>query len=265
MTAEQRKARVEFVVGNMLFVLFHEMGHIFITELKLPVLGRDEDAADNFAIIRLLRIGSEFSERVLVEASRGWFLSDRRDRATGDTVAFYDEHDLGQQRAYWIVCMMVGSDPAKYKGLADETKMPEQRREGCKDDFAEASRSWEMVLEPHRRTPDQPKTTIDVRYGEGKGPLAVYARSFSSIHMLDTVAQRASDQYVWPAPFTLETQTCGRPGAHWDEKTRTLTLCYEQGFDFAELYRAYGAAPLVDSSPPQAKSGRPPSPRRAAK
>src|SRR5437868_6462646 len=46
LTEKQRIDRVEFVVGNTLFVLLHELGHVLITELNLPVLGRQEDAAD---------------------------------------------------------------------------------------------------------------------------------------------------------------------------------------------------------------------------
>jgi hypothetical protein len=39
------QALVEFVSGNMLFVLLHEMAHVSITQMGLPVLGRIEDAA----------------------------------------------------------------------------------------------------------------------------------------------------------------------------------------------------------------------------
>jgi len=46
LTPQQRKDLVEFVAGNMLFVVVHEMGHVLITEMGLPVLGREEDAAD---------------------------------------------------------------------------------------------------------------------------------------------------------------------------------------------------------------------------
>jgi hypothetical protein len=45
-------------------------------------------------------------------------------------------------------------------------------------------------------------------------------------------------RYVWPSPFTLEMQSCGRPGSYWDDEARKVTLCYELAFDFAELYRA---------------------------
>jgi Putative metallopeptidase len=89
----------EFVSGNMLFVLLHEMAHVSITQMGLPVLGRMEDAADTYATLRLIRSGSNFSHRVLTEAAQGWFMADRRDQKAGDKVAYYDDHGLNQQRA----------------------------------------------------------------------------------------------------------------------------------------------------------------------
>src|SRR5262249_35976710 len=77
---EKQRDLVEFVVGNMLFVAFHELGHTHVSELGLPVLGREEDAADSFATLALLKMGTTFSTQVLVQAARGWFLTDRRDR-----------------------------------------------------------------------------------------------------------------------------------------------------------------------------------------
>ena len=93
LSEQQRIDRVEFVVGNTLFVLLHEMGHVLIAEMKLPVLGREEDAADTFAALAMLKIGTNFSQRVLAAAAKGWFLSDRRDQQTGAKPLFYD--DLG--------------------------------------------------------------------------------------------------------------------------------------------------------------------------
>jgi hypothetical protein len=66
-----RQARVEFVVGNMLFTLLHELAHGAILEMALPVLGKEEDAADSFAATRLIEIGSEFSDQAVAEAARG--------------------------------------------------------------------------------------------------------------------------------------------------------------------------------------------------
>ena len=239
-----RQQIVEFVNGNILFAILHELGHAAVGEMQLPVLGKDEDAADSFAAVRLIRFGSDFSHRVLVEAAKGWFLSARRDKAEGEQVDYYDMHGLDQQRAYQIVCFMVGSDPIQFRDLADETKLPEDRQKSCARDYSKASSSWDLVLKPHLRSADQPKTNIDVVYGEGRGDrLATIAEIARFIKLLETVAGRSAEVLAWPKPFALEAQTCGFPNAAWVQETRKLTLCYELFADFADLYRTYGAAP----------------------
>src|SRR5262249_19577060 len=117
-THQKMMDTVSFVAGNMLFVLLHETGHALVTEMGLPVLGREEDAADAYATVTMLKFGSSFSNRVLVEAAKGWFLSAERTDRRGEMLAFYDEHGLDWQRAYQIVCLMVGSDPDQFKQLA---------------------------------------------------------------------------------------------------------------------------------------------------
>jgi hypothetical protein len=230
----------EFVSGNMLFVLLHELGHASITQLGLPVLGRMEDAADSFATLTLIRVGSDFSHGVLTAAAKGWFLADRRDRETGLKLAFYGEHGLNLQRAFQIVCVMVGSDEEKFKDLAEEAKLPEARQHTCLGDYSNAAFSWDLLLKPHRRSSDQPKTEFNVVYGPAEGRAEVVERVARSIRLLETVAERASDELAWPAPLTLEMQSCGFPNARWDLRMRTVTLCYELGVEFADLYRDFG-------------------------
>jgi hypothetical protein len=242
LSPKRAQAMVEFIVGNMLFVLMHETGHAAITEMGLPVLGRIEDAADTFAALRLIRIGSDFSHSVLTEAAQGWFMADRRDRDSGDKVAFYDEHQLNQQRAYQIVCLMVGSDADKFKDLAKETKLPEERQESCLGDFSNAAYSWDLLLKPHLRNPDRPRTKIDVIYGPVEGRGAHTRQVLMSVGALETIADHLADQYAWPAPFTLEMASCGFPNARWDLQSHKLILCYELAADFADLYRGYGPA-----------------------
>ena len=66
-----------------------------------------------------------------------------------------------------------------------------------------------MALKAHLRSPDQPKTKIDVDYGDAKGNLAVAAQVLRSIGLLETVSEHTAEAFAWPAPFTLELQTCG--------------------------------------------------------
>jgi len=233
---KQRENVVNFIVGNMLFVMLHELGHGAVAEFNIPITGREEDSADNFAIVNLLRVGNAFSHRILVESARGWFLSDRRDRDDKEPVEYYDEHSLDKQRAYQIVCVMVGSDPVAFKDLADETKLPEDRQKTCKRDYETAVAGWGAVLKPHLRGPEQLKTKIAVAYGDGKGKYDGYAEGFRSLRLLDVVADRLSELFAWPVPFALETQTCGFINAQWVTETHKLTICYELADDFADLY-----------------------------
>ncbi len=240
LTAGERTAVVRFVAGNLLFVVLHELGHGLITEMGLPVLGREEDAADSFATVAMLGMKNEFSERVLADAARGWFLHDRRDRASNAPLAFYDEHSLSQQRAYQIICYMVGADPVKFAALADESGMPPERRASCQGDFSNAEWSWGRVLAPHRRT-TQERTPFAVRYHDSGERYAVIAQTLKFIGLLERVADRASDGFVWRAPVTIEAKSCGASHAQWTVATRTLTVCYEMAAEFAALYQTYSS------------------------
>src|SRR5215470_13508665 len=240
-THQKMMDTVTFIAGNMLFVLLHETGHALVTEMGLPVLGREEDAADAYATVTMLKFGSSFSNRVLVEAAKGWFLSAERTDRRGEMLSFYDEHGLDWQRAYQIVCLMVGSDPDQFKQLADWVQMPEDRQDSCQGDYSNASWSWDTVLKSHRRADDQPKTKIDVVYGEGKGRLDMIAGAFRAIGLLESVADYNADNFVWRAPFTIEVESCGKADAHWDLQSHKLLLCYEMADEFLDLYQDVSA------------------------
>lgn len=240
LSEKQVRDRLEFVAGNVIFAMVHEIGHMLIAEMGLPVLGREEDAADAFATLTGLRLANALSERVLMQSARGWFLSNRRDEKRRIQITFYDEHGLDKQRAYNIVCLMVGSNPEKFHALADMTKLPADRQRTCQGDYASASWSWEKALEPHIRKPDQLKTKIEVGYADGSR-YAVYAKGFREMRLLETLADHLADRFVWRGPIGLEMMSCGLPNAHWDLATRTVSVCYELAADFAEMYRDFAS------------------------
>jgi hypothetical protein len=70
------------------------------------------------------------------------------------------------------------------------------------------------------------------------------------------VAAYSASLYKWPHPFTLKMESCGHPGAYYDDEVRVVMLCYETPFDFAELYRAYVQPQPVAKAVPISTSGR---------
>jgi lipoprotein-anchoring transpeptidase ErfK/SrfK len=167
-------------------------------------------------------------------------LSDIRSKKDGDTPVYYDEHGLDQQRAYQIVCLMVGSNPLEFAGLANDAKLPEDRQRSCKQDWDDASTSWDALLKPHRRIADQPKVDIDVAYGDSQGDLGLYAKGFQLVQLLESVRDYLSNEFALPRPFALEAKSCGAINAAWVAADRKLTYCYELAADFADLYRVRG-------------------------
>lgn len=237
----------DFLAGNLSFAILHETGHALIADMSLPVLGSEEDAADTYATVAMLTMGTVATQGALEGAAKGWFYSDRNDFLHGAPFDYYDTHGLDVQRAYRIVCLMVGSDPDKFNGLADDTKLPEERRDSCAADYADAKWSWVKALTPYyRKSPDLPRTTISVVYGDAKGHLDIYRRFVEAIQMSEIAAGHLADAFLWRAPFAIDWQTCGEAGAHWQFKSRKLLVCYELADEFARLYRDFGDAAIPE-------------------
>jgi len=247
---DKLKAATEFALGNVLFVLLHEAAHGLISDLGLPVLGREEDAADQFATVTMLDMKTEFTHRTLVHSAKSWLISDRRARDKGEVVTYYDNHGLDLQRAYNIICLMVGSDNERFADLANEVNLPEQRQESCIFDYSNAQWSWERALKPHRRAPGEKRTKYQIVYGKAEGRYELFEKVARVTGVMERVADRLVDLYVWKKPFAIELQTCGSSGANWVEPEHKIVLCYELADEFVQLYKLHGEDPLASLSPP---------------
>jgi hypothetical protein len=244
------RATTEFALGNSLFALLHEMGHGLISDLGLPVLGREEDAADAFATISMLEMKTEFTHRVLTNAAKSWMILDRRNRETNEPLVFYDAHGLDLQRAYNIICLMVGSDPDQFDDLANEVNMPEDRRGTCQGDWSNASWSWNKALQPFLRAPDQERQKYEVVYGKAGKSLEIFEKSFRAAGMMERVVYLLGDRYAWRKPFGIEAMSCGDSGAQWVVQDHKVVFCYELADEFVSLYKAHGEDTLTSLSPP---------------
>jgi Putative metallopeptidase len=70
---QYRQILAEFVSGNLLFVLCYGVAHAAMTQMGLPVLGKAEGAADFFATLRMIKVGSAGTGRLRRLRERaGW-------------------------------------------------------------------------------------------------------------------------------------------------------------------------------------------------
>ena len=59
-------SRADTIIGPALNVFLHETGHAVFNMLQIPVLGREEDAADQFAAYLILRLGKDEARRMIL-------------------------------------------------------------------------------------------------------------------------------------------------------------------------------------------------------
>lgn len=153
--------RQEAVLGPFVFVYLHEIGHALFHLLEVPILGREEDAADQVATLALLRMGPEISKRTLATAA--WMYGHGAKTRTADESDFADVHPLDAQRYYNVLCLAYGSDPKEYAAAAAESRLPKERAESCDGEYRQVAYAARKLLAPHmdakafRRTMEQAK------------------------------------------------------------------------------------------------------------
>lgn len=128
------------------FILAHEFAHALIANFELPVLGKEEDAADSIATAVLL----EVPEGDTYAADAAAFWADFSGRQEPPAVAdFADAHALDLQRAFAILCWVAGSSRASYEEVAELEALPEPRLESCPGEYEQLVSSIEQELKPH--------------------------------------------------------------------------------------------------------------------
>jgi Putative metallopeptidase len=128
------------------FILAHEFGHALIHNFNLPVLGREEDAADGIATVMLLK--AEEGATYASEAAEFWADFSGRQNPPA-LVEYADNHSFDRQRAYNILCWVGGSNEAILQAFAEDEVVPESRLASCPAEWQLLRRSVEQVLRPH--------------------------------------------------------------------------------------------------------------------
>jgi hypothetical protein len=142
--AEYGISREDALDGAVVFVLLHESGHAIFNYLQVPILGREEDAADHFAGYFLLRAGKAVARRALAGAA--WMYKHDSGARKIDESDFADVHGLDAQRLYNVLCMAYGSDPDGYRSLVDKGHLPRDRAEGCADEYAQVGYAVNQLI-----------------------------------------------------------------------------------------------------------------------
>ncbi|MEQ1856813.1 MAG: DUF4344 domain-containing metallopeptidase [Longimicrobiales bacterium] len=132
------------VSGAIWFIMMHEVGHALVDVLDLPITGREEDVADQLAVVTLMEAGDKGAN-----AAYAGTLAIQPSTTAFEQYEFADEHSLGPVRLFNVLCWIYGSDPTKYEPIVTDGHLPEERAVRCPSEWDRMSKSWQRILQPH--------------------------------------------------------------------------------------------------------------------
>jgi hypothetical protein len=164
------------IVGQFLFWSLHETGHAVFDIFQVPLLGREEDAADQFAGYLMLHFGKEQARR-WVEGAAYSAQEFMKDFAPLDNYA--SVHGLPQQRFYNLLCLAYGADPVLFADVTHEMMnkmieqgfLPKRRADNCRYEFQTFDHAFKTAIGPHIDIP-MAKAVMDMTWFPPSGAKA---------------------------------------------------------------------------------------------
>lgn len=224
--------------GAMMFIFFHETGHMLISELKLPVVGPEEDVVDEFSTFFLTDMIKEAPEKakdvyanVVVAGALFWKLSSQQRDVRN--FPFYDEHSPDEKRFFNILCIATGADPLRFIPMAVKQGVPENRLASCADEYKKKHAAWDALIAPHMKGSLAKALHMGGRMKlqigpVGKGEWLPFELTFRQGGYFQMMLDGLSDSLDLPDDVPVIPQTCnGTVNAWWSPDDKRITICHD--------------------------------------
>ena len=238
-----------YTQSNLEFTLLHELAHAVIELNDIPVLGGQEQAADQVALMLLLMADDSNRKEInpamlnkLLAISGEWMLEWQKEKKDSQPI-YWDTHPLAIQRFYEVTCLVYGSNPDKLESLRKESMLPVERAWDCDLEFKKTrkalawlatqvtdykfNKSWDLVkmkdstglfpgriefvwLEPN----SQEQKRIH-------GTLKAFTGLTQIIERLNNLLNLQNDITIYMTP------SCRGADAWWNGNNDIITVCYD--------------------------------------
>lgn len=224
-----------FILSNTEFTLLHEIAHVLIWELKPPVFGREEDAADTIAVMAQMMLPVKAGEHSEIEklqaVADGWKLEWQLVQEEEIDNAYWDLHSLEIQRYYNIACLVYGADPANRAEIVQAAELPTDRAESCHEEYALAKRAMDWLL-----TKLSPESADGSRTKRGITTVQ-YARNntlegekidkwLRESGIAERLAEAMTRRFDLPRDIVISFESCPFPNAAWNAELAKIQFCH---------------------------------------
>ncbi len=219
-----------FIYSNVVSVFYHEFGHALIDVLQLPVLGRQEDAADTLSALLIDHLWDEnASIQLIYDTTLAYQLYDAEMAGQADLNVYAGVHGLDLQRYFNYVCLYVGANIDGRDDIAVELGLPEQRLATCEDEHELAAQSWDTLLQIVPVGDGSQESLVLVN--AGPDPALAWA--------LEQEIAILNQEFVLPQQIAVSIEPCGQANAFYARDLKAIIFCTEFPQEWARLYQTH--------------------------
>src|SRR6476659_9885496 len=142
-------APIDAIAGPLFDTCLHEFGHALFDLLRVPVLGREEDAADQVSAYIMLHLGKAEARRLIGGTAYAYKIEVDAATAPPPLKQFADAHGTPAQRFYNLLCIAYGADAQLFGDMVEEAHLPKERADDCKDEYLQVALAYEKLIGPH--------------------------------------------------------------------------------------------------------------------
>jgi len=139
---------IDTLIGPFVDTVLHEFAHAFFDSHGIPVLGREEDAADQVSAYIYLHLGKQEARRLIMGTAYTYLL-EIQDTDPPDMEEFADEHSTSEQRVINLICLAYGADPVLFADLPALAGLPQYRVDICEEEYELFSIAYQKLIGPH--------------------------------------------------------------------------------------------------------------------
>jgi hypothetical protein len=137
--------------GTFVEAVLHEVAFAVFDLLQVPILGREDDAADRVAALTMMQFGDKVAYTTILGTGK-FFQYSRRNWADADFAARTSPE---AQRFYNFLCMAYGGDPITFQFLAPRPgpgmfpRLTERRAARCAREYAQVRHAFNLRIMPY--------------------------------------------------------------------------------------------------------------------
>jgi hypothetical protein len=225
----QDEEQSRYVDGNLLFLTYHEVGHMILDQVYDADQQADrrasEEAADDIATWLMLPDPDEPDQDEEIQAAmQGWFRSAKLQQGVAKSPHYPDD----AERAARIACYLYGSNPSKYPEIAKAFSVS-IGSVNCVEETAALHEDLEDWFGDALIPPAEAGAQIKINYVPAPANLTAAEAYLRQSEVLESAAEDIAQFIHLPNDVSIVAQSCGA-GANefrYSPSARRITACYE--------------------------------------